>query len=163
MATLRTRRTIVAAITCGVVVAGIVLAVILQKPAAKTIYNASDTLQYTSSISGIKLNDIPSEASNQLVPPATLTSVSIDGSDALGSYLSDDQETYVLTSINTFLGARSDQFSINAGIQKNIVSQSNDTISFKLIVLEPQATYTVLISNFQSGAQPDITFSRIEA
>jgi len=142
-----------------VIIIGVV-SILLRKPIAKSIYDANGKLTYTDAITRAQSSDIPGESPYQLAPPVTLPSANIDGIDVLSTYLTNDQAIYAVNWLTSYLEARSQQLYISGGIKQGSFSQSNDKLVFTIITLEPQATYSVTITNTSALVMPNIKVSR---
>lgn len=130
-----------------------------DQPAHQSL-TANQSLTYTNSITGASSTDLPQESSSAAVSGIASPTIGVDGADALGAYLTNDQIQYVEQNLKDFLAARSGLSVVDAGILNQQILQSNSNLEFTLVVDRPQATYHVTIDTSDSQ-NPNVSLEQI--
>jgi hypothetical protein len=151
-----------------IVVVGIVIALVTSmRSATNTTTNglAPGTINYTNAITGKTVEDKPAEQTPFQFGVIPQAASDIENLEDVYSYFSTDQASNLYTELNNFLLAHSGLANVAAGIKAGSIKKTDTptTVSFTLVVLNPQATYqvTAKVTNTYQTI-PEITVKQVE-
>lgn len=135
--------------------------VAIRQKAASDVASAA-SVNYTNAITGESSTDIVGQTDDLRPGTISAASVTIDGIDALYNFLTTDQGVSAQDTMNDFLFAHSGLQSVSAGIEENSLTSSGDTLTFILVIVQPQARYRVTIKTASASQSiPVVTFEQV--
>lgn len=153
------------ALVVVVIFASVAFRVTIHHRSVSPITTTLAPVSYTNAITGEIAEDKPAESGSETPNPAlTTATVAISGLQTLTNFLTDAQVANVQVSMTNFLMARSGLQSVSAGIKGNKIQRVNQqTITFELIAIKPQAAYQVTVYAVnQYQTVPTVTFKQVE-